>query len=205
LRRVNAIRSHGEATILSAFEHVIVLLSFVYALALTHLLSGVAYLIRAGRRVRFSWIQAGWMLNALIIIIANWIGFWDLRRLPSWGVGTIAFILAMAIANYLQAALVCPEVGHEGIVDLRDFHRRQGRRYIGAFVVSIAFALSANVVFGSEYRFGDLLEQNLAVIPMLLIAVLAMVFLGRRVQIFVLVCLGGLWGAYFAELQQALR
>jgi hypothetical protein len=189
----------------SPFEHVILLLSFVYALALTHLLSGVARLLHAAARVRFSWVHAGWMLNALIIIVANWIGFWDMRQLPSWSVGMILFTLAMAIANYLQVALVCPEVGDEGIVDLHDFHRRQGRRYIGAFVISLLFALFANIVFGAEYNFRDLLEQNLAVIPMLPIAILATVFLGRRVQIFALACLAGLWGVYFSDLQQALR
>jgi hypothetical protein len=189
----------------SPFEHVILLLSFVYALALTHLLSTIAHLIHAGTRVRFSWIQAGWMLNALIIIVANWIGFWDMRQLPSWTVGMILFTLAMAIANYLQVALVCPEVGREGIVDLSEFHRRQGRRYIGACVVSILFALSANIVFGTEYNFRDLLEQNFVVIPMLLITVVAAVFLGRRVQLLALAGLACLWGVYFAELQQALH
>ncbi|HEY3638251.1 MAG TPA: hypothetical protein VGK90_08850 [Rhizomicrobium sp.] len=190
---------------MSAFEHIIVLLSFVYALALTHLLSGVAYLIRAGSRVRFSWIQAGWMLNALLTIVANWIGFWDMRQLPSWGVGTIMFTLAMAIANYLQAALVCPEVFSEGPIDLAAFHEQQGRRYIVAFVISLLFALSANVLFGSAYNLSEWSEQDLAVVPMLFVSVLAAVFLGRKTQIVLLVCLAGIWGFYFTKLQAALH
>jgi hypothetical protein len=189
----------------SAFEHVIVLLSFVYALALTHLLSVVACLIRAGRRVRFSLIQAGWMLNALITIIANWIGYWDMRQLPSWSVGTILFVLAMAIANYLQAALVCPEVSPEGPVDLIAFHAQQGRRYTAAFVASVLFALLANVVFGSAFNLAEWSQQNLVVIPMLAVSILAMAFLSRWVQLFALTCLAGLWGIYFIELQQALH
>jgi hypothetical protein len=189
----------------SAFEHVILLLSFVYALALTHLLSGIAYLVRAGRRVRFSWFQAGWMLNALLTIVANWIGFWDLRNVPTWGVGAILFWLAMAIANYLQAALVCPEVPPHGPVDLIAFHAEQGRRYIAAFVASVMFALFANLVFGSAYSVAAWTEQNLVVIPMLLVSVAAMIFPMRYVQIFALGSLACLWVVYFAELQRALH
>jgi len=189
----------------SAFEHVIVLLSFVYALALTHLLSNVAYLIRAGSRVRFSWIHAGWMLIALLTVVANWIGFWDMRSLASWSVGTIMFTLAMAIANYLQAALVCAEVPETGPVDLVAFHAQQGHRYIGAYAVSVVFALCANVVYGSAFNLVEWSEQDLVVIPMLLVSIPAAIFLSRRVQIFALGCLGILWGTYFLELQQALH
>jgi hypothetical protein len=41
-----------------AFEHVILLLSFVYALAIAHLLTTVAGLVRGWERVRFSWPHA---------------------------------------------------------------------------------------------------------------------------------------------------
>jgi hypothetical protein len=189
---------------MSAFEHIIVLLSFVYALALTHLLSGVAYLIRAGKRVRFSSFHAGWMLNALLVIIADWIGFWDMRRIPRWSMGTILFVMGMAIANYLQAALVCPEVSPEGPVDLIAFHREQGRRYIAASVASVLFALLANVVLGSAYNLAEWTWENMAVIPMLAACVLALAFRARWAQILALASLACLWAVYFTELQQAL-
>src|SRR5690349_13329090 len=67
---------------MSAFEHVILLLSFVYALALTHLLLSIAGMIRAASRVRFSIIFAFWMANAFMVIIGDWISFYDLRALP---------------------------------------------------------------------------------------------------------------------------
>jgi hypothetical protein len=190
---------------MGAFEHVIALLSFVYALALTHLLSGIVALIRADNRVRFSWIFAFWMLNAFVTILADWISFWDLRNLPSWSVLAIAFTLLMAIANYLQAALVCPEVPAEGPVDLKVFHVEQSRRYIGAFLVSGMLALVANFVFGNMQNVSEWGAQNLAVVPLVVAAALAMIFRTRWVQIAMPVMLTATWVYYFRFLQGALK
>ena len=55
------------------FEHVTILLSFVYAIALTHLLSTTTELVLAGKRVRFSALYAAWMFNAILLLLNNWI------------------------------------------------------------------------------------------------------------------------------------
>ena len=190
---------------MGAFEHVIALLSFVYALALTHLLSGIVALIRADNRVRFSWIYAYWMLNAFLIIIANWISFWDMRAMSSWNMPVIAFLLVMAFANYLQAALVCPVVPKEGSVDLSAFHENQSRRYIGAFLVSGILALVANVIFGNMLDVSEWSAQNLAVVPMVVAAALAMIFRARWMQIAMPIILSATWVYYFSFLQGALK
>jgi len=48
---------------MTAFEHVTALFSFVYALALTHLLARIAELIVARDRVKFSGLLALGMVN----------------------------------------------------------------------------------------------------------------------------------------------
>jgi hypothetical protein len=189
---------------MGAFEHVIALLSFIYALALTHLLSGIVALIRADNRLKFSWIYAFWMLNAFIIIIANWISFWDLRSMPSWNMLAVAFLIVMAFANYLQAALVCPEVPREGAVDLAAFHEQQSRRYIGAFLVSGMLALAANVIFGNMLNVSEWSAQNLAVVPMVIAAALAALVRVRWVQIAMPIVIAAAWIFYFSFLQSAL-
>ena len=62
-----------------AFDFVMTLYSFVYALAVAQILSTVGDMIRAGKRLRFSWLNAGWMLNILLTIVAWWLSLWDLR------------------------------------------------------------------------------------------------------------------------------
>jgi hypothetical protein len=58
-----------------ACDFVITLYSFVYALAVAQILSAVGDMIRAGKRLRFSWINAGSMLKVLLAIVAWWLRF----------------------------------------------------------------------------------------------------------------------------------
>jgi hypothetical protein len=53
------------------YEQVTILLSFVYAMALTHLLSSANELVLELRRVRVSWLYVLWMVNALLILIVR--------------------------------------------------------------------------------------------------------------------------------------
>lgn len=69
----------NSRTRMTAFEHVTALLSFVYALALTHLLARIAELIVARDRVKFSGLLTLGMVNAILLVFANWLSLWDLR------------------------------------------------------------------------------------------------------------------------------
>jgi hypothetical protein len=190
---------------MGAFEHVISLLSFVFALAITHLLLTVAGLIRGWERVRISGPHALWLVIGLVTVIADWISFWDMRALPAWSVGTIFFVFALAFVNYLQVALVCPDIPPEGPIDLTGFHEAQSRRYIGGFVASGVMALLANTIYGAGFNVSEWSVQNLAVIPMTLAALPAMIWRGRFVQLGSPVLVLAAWIFYFAELQGALH
>ena len=190
---------------MAAFDHVMVLVSFVYAVALTHLLSSAATYIRSWRRLRFSWIYASWYFNASIMIIANWISFWDMRELHSFSVGIILFIFALAFTNYLGAALVSPQFERDKDIDLVRYHAEHGRQYVGAFAVSAGSAVIANAVLGGGFQVQEWSEQNLVVVPMLITAIVATVFVHNRyVQYSAAVGLLGIWTYYFAILQASL-
>jgi hypothetical protein len=190
---------------MAAFEHVISLLSFVYALAIAHLLTTTARIIGLWERVRFSWLHAYWMLNALIVLVVDWISFWDMHSVPSWTISAIAVVLVQAFVDYMQAALVCPEIPEEGGIDLAAFHETRSRRYIGAFAVTIASALVLNSYFGGSYNVAEYLAQNFAVIPLLAVALTAAIFRSRWVQAATPFLLIGIWIYYFTELQDALH
>ena len=53
------------------FPHVTILLSFVCAIALTHLLSTTTELVLARKRVRFSGLYAAWMFNTVLLLLNN--------------------------------------------------------------------------------------------------------------------------------------
>jgi hypothetical protein len=188
-----------------AFEHVLLLLSFVYALAIAHLLTTVARLIGARERVRFSWFHAFWMANALLLLVVDWISWWPMHTIASWPVTSIFAVLAQSFADYMQAALVCPEIPSEGEIDLVAFHKSHARRYMGAAAASMAVALCNNLYLGGNYNIADFMTQNIAVIPFLGIGLFAALVRRRWVNIAAPLLLSGIWVYYLVELQVALK
>jgi Na+/citrate or Na+/malate symporter len=181
------------------------LLSFVYALAMAHLLSTTALIIRESGHVRFSGLHAFWMLNALAVIMANWIGFWDMRGLPTWSIASIFFTFVTGFTNYLGAALVCPEVRAGEPLDLVDFAARQRTRYVGAALASVIVAAVGNAVYGAMFGNPILDVENLAVLPMLAAVVAALIWPQRQVQWAAAGVLTVTWIVYFTSLQPALK
>ncbi len=64
--------------------------SFIYALALTHLLLAVNAMIRYRRKIQFSAPQAIWMFDALLAVSINWISLWDFHEVREISLEAIA-------------------------------------------------------------------------------------------------------------------
>src|SRR5262245_31498866 len=187
-----------------AFDYLVTLFSFVFALAIAHVLATVGDMVVASRRLTFSWLNAGWMLTVLLAVIAWWLGIWDLRRQQSWPTPTIAFFFTAACGLYVLARIACPRIPVEGPVDLRDFHRTEGPKYMigfGAFsVFTIATNTSFGLVNGATSSGGSWLSQNAAVIPMTIAAFVAGFITDRRVQATAVAIELLMWGWYFWSL-----
>ena len=141
---------------MTAFEHVMTLVSFVFALAVTHLLTFFIALVRAGSRVRYSFAHAAWVALSLLLILAWWLGMWDFHALKSWDVGTIGFTLGSIIC-YIFTGLLCQEIPEEGPVDLVEFHRTHARQYIGAYIAAVAVGTGYGLYYG---YFDHIAEQD---------------------------------------------
>ena len=87
------------------FQHVTVLVSFIFAIALTHVFSSASQLILARERVRLSWLLSVSMLNAALGVIINWLGLWDLQHLKHWSLTEVVLQLGWVIPNYLSCSL----------------------------------------------------------------------------------------------------
>ncbi|HEY3813828.1 MAG TPA: hypothetical protein VGL66_11435 [Caulobacteraceae bacterium] len=190
-----------------AFDYVVLFFSFVYAGAIMHLLATAAEIVIAGKRVRRSWLNGGWMLVTLLATSSWWIGMWDLRGQQAWSMGLIALFFVVACGFYLMSRLVSPRIeGGDEAVDLAAFHREHGRNYLAVLVVLCVVTIAVNSLLGQAAGIGQWMEQNVAVIPMLVAAVAAAIFI--RVRWVQFVCVGvelAMWGWYFAALQPPLK
>lgn len=185
-----------------AFDFVITLYSFVYALAIAQILSTVGDLMRAGKRVTFSWLNAGWMLNILLAIVAWWISLWDLRTEASWTMETVLIFFVVACMLYLLARLVSPPVPLDGPVDVRAYHREEGWKYAALFAVEVALTILTIAMYGSGTQ--NWVGENEANWPTIAACLAAMLFRSRWVQVAAIIVIDGVWVWYFATLQGTL-
>ena len=119
------------------FQHVTVLVSFIFAIALTHVFSSASQLILARERVHFSWLLTISMLNATVGVLINWIGLWDLQHLKHWSPAEVLLQLGWVIPNYFSCSLVAMPCSETGSLDMPAFFERQRR-----IIFSATLALS---------------------------------------------------------------
>src|SRR5437899_12330057 len=88
------------------FQHVSVLVSFIFAIALTHVFSSASQLLLARDRVRFSALLTASMVNAALGVIINWLGLWELQNIKHWSLAAVLLQLGWLIPNYFSCSLV---------------------------------------------------------------------------------------------------
>src|SRR5205807_1024211 len=153
---------------MTAFEHVTALLSFVYALGLTHLLVRIAELIVARERVKFSGLLALAMANAILLVFADWLSLWDLRSIKSWDLASVTIQFLVAVSVFLSCSLVGLKTPDEGEIDLEDFFWRQRTYFYSTVVSCLVLSLFANLDFLKTPNAVLFVKQNVTVLPMLI-------------------------------------
>ena len=107
------------------FQHVTVLVSFIFAIALTHVFSSASQLLLARDRVRFSALLAVSMVNAALGVIINWLGLWELEHIKHWSLGEVLLQLGWVVPNYFSCSLVAMPCSETGVLDMSAFFERQ--------------------------------------------------------------------------------
>jgi len=162
---------------MDAFGHITLLLSFVFALALTHLLSSATDLVRERARVKFSWTHALWMTNAVILLFGNWMALLGDRRMR-WDIASTAIQFLYTVLQYFTCSMVSPHVQEHGEIDLWQYHQRHKHVYLGAFLGLGFFSLGLNIYYwwmlGGHDAAGFFASQ-LNIAPMLFLCVVALV------------------------------
>jgi hypothetical protein len=167
---------------MAAFDYVIVLLSFVFALAMTHLLSRAGELMLARQRVRFSGLQALMMLVALTQVYLNWLTIWDARSVKAWDLLSVTILFVFAVGAYFVCVAAAPTVAEDGAIDLEAFYWRNRRLFWGLFTAGVALGMATNFMFLKTTTPGLFLETNLASLPFFLPCLLALFVSSRWAQ-----------------------
>lgn len=128
---------------MTSFEFVSVLLSIVVSLAFTHLLTGIARLIRARPR-KFPLLHVGWLGLMLFNCVDYWFSLWQLRSID-WSLGYVLFWLLYATLLYLTCwLLVPPEEQALDSIDIDEYHINNRRQYLSVLLTGSLLTLPAN-------------------------------------------------------------
>jgi len=187
------------------FDFVIAFLAFIYALTLTHLLLAIAHMIRHRRQVRLDFVHTVWMLNALLLLFANWISLWDFHKLEQLSLATILSGLFYGVNQYLVCALVAPRLDGEDGFDMHAFQESQGRTYIAAFAVLVLVSIPLNFLAGSDVNVQNWTRENAVVFGMLAVVLPPLFFRARWVQVAAPIAFLFLVGTYLVEFYPVLR
>jgi hypothetical protein len=98
------------------FEYVIVLISIVIGLAVTHLMQGIAGLIQNPSRARIWWVHLVWVVYMIVSIVFWWWWEFNLQNIRTWTFPIYLFVIFYAFYLYLICAVLFPLRldGHEG-------------------------------------------------------------------------------------------
>ena len=118
------------------------LLSFIWVIALTHILECARDLWAARDRVKPSASQILWIAGTLLLVVTSWFA------LPGFGeqLRGVNFLLLFvyALVMFFTAAMVSPKVPETGGLDLAAYEDREGPAYKLSLMVLLALSLLLN-------------------------------------------------------------
>ncbi|MEM5518649.1 hypothetical protein WNY37_16950 [Henriciella sp. AS95] len=167
---------------MTGFDLVLLLLSFVYALALGHLLSRLGALLVARDRVRFSGLLALAMLNAVTQVYIGWLAMWDFRDVESWDLYTITLFLLSAILIYLMCVAASPETPDNEPVDMEAFYWSNHRLFYGLYLGLLGTYIAMTAVYLMTPTPELAVQQSLGNVPFILTSLLAIFISARWAQ-----------------------
>lgn len=120
-------------------EYVFVAISIILGLAITRLLSFVAALIRARKRVTFHWATALWGACVMLFILQLWWVGWELRTVQDWTIVDFFVLVIGSICVYGAAELALPTEDYD-ITDNTELDFLGHSRSLGRFsAISMLF------------------------------------------------------------------
>jgi hypothetical protein len=201
---LRAVAPLGEAP-MRPFEFIILFLSFIYILGLTHLLFAATRMVRHRRVLIFSWPHALWMFAVLLLLFGNWITLWDVHALNELSLGVIVGGAVISVIQYFICALVSPDFEDGETYDMRAFHERESRTYLGGMLALMVVSLILNYAAGAKLGIQNWANQNALVLAMAPPVLLAFFVRAAWAQLAGAVLFLGLTVAYLGFYYPVLR
>ena len=132
------------------FEYIIVLISIVIGLALTHLMQGIAGLIQHPGRDRMWWVHRVWVAYMFLCTVFWWWVEFRLQNIQAWTFSTYFFVIFYAFYVYLICAMLFPK-DLEGYAGYKDYFLSRRRWFFGLQIGWLVLDLIDTRIKGADY------------------------------------------------------
>src|SRR5947209_17872809 len=93
---------------MDSFSYLSVFISLILGLGVTHLLTGVAALIRSRRELKIWSPTPLWIASTFLIQVQTWWAMFTLRTVELWSFAALLIVLLQRVALFMMAALIVP-------------------------------------------------------------------------------------------------
>jgi hypothetical protein len=133
---------------MTMFEYVMVLVSIIIGLAMTHLLQGLLDIVQ--RRPRIYWVHLVWV--AWVFFQTTFWWWWQFRynAVETWTFPLYLFIIGYAFLLYLLCGLLFP-ASLEGYGDFKTYFYERRAWFFAVFVVIFAVDVADSALKGADY------------------------------------------------------
>lgn len=163
---------------MSDFEYISVLLSIILGLGITQLLSGIARLVRDGRRLWPAWWVIAIVALLLLVHFQVWWVSFEWRFIKSWTFLSYSAFMILPMLLYVMSYLVLPADLHlDGHELVREFIARRRSFYFVVAMVPLASFLQ-------QHMFGQPLPLDFDTdVRLFWLALAVPGFLSRRIAV----------------------
>jgi len=131
---------------MDSFSYLSVFISLILGLGVTHLLTGVAALIRSRSNVKLWWPTPLWMATTFLIQVQTWWAMFTLRTIERWSFAAFLIVLLQPVAIFMMAALIVPRTVSGRAVDLKGDYFRESRWFFSALLLALSASLAKNLI-----------------------------------------------------------
>src|SRR5688572_28105734 len=148
---------------MSPFEYVSVLISIIYGLGITLVLTGVAELIRRWKTIVPCWPYFIWIVLVFVLHVYEWWEHYTLRLFPSWSLPMFLFVILYPILLFILANLLFPAKWSKKGIDLKEFYFATCPKFFLWTIFLAALAIIQNV-FLEGYSLADQFVQIIVLV-----------------------------------------
>ena len=165
---------------MSEFEFLVVFVSIVIGLGVTHLLLGVGRIIHNRDEIEVYSIHAVWTANVLLILVINWWVSFSWGGFTAWSFDVYMVFILWSISLYMLAVILYPPDirGDESYVALFERNRRW---LFGTFILMNVLDIAQTALRGDLFHPPYYLPF---VLHYIVLAGIGMVVADRRYQTF---------------------